>query len=134
MRLSNWPTLLAAFLTHRQSQPFCWGKNDCCLFAADAINVITGVDHASAFRGRYTTAIGAKRALIRYGKGDIKHTFIAKFGTPIGVLNASRGDVALVNINGENVVGMVFGNIYVVSEHGLLQLPLSHAMGIWSIS
>jgi hypothetical protein len=134
MKLSNWPTLLAAFLKHRQSQPFCWGKNDCCLFAADAIQVITGVDHASEFRGRYTTAIGAKRALIRYGKGDIKHTFNAKFGKPIGGLNASRGDISLVNINGEDIVGVVFGNIYVVSEPGLLQLPLSQALGIWSIS
>lgn len=133
MRLHNWPTLLADFLKQRQLQPFCWGKNDCCLFAADAIHVITGEDHASEFRGHYTTAIGAKRALIRYGQGDIKHTFIAKFGEPVGRLNASRGDIALVNINGVDIVGVVYGNVYVVSEQGLLQLPLSQALAIWSI-
>jgi hypothetical protein len=133
MKHPNWPTLLATFLKQRQQQAFCWGKNDCCLFAADAIQVTTGVDHAREFRGRYTTAIGAKRALMRYGKGEIKPTFSEKFGPPVNRLTAKRGDIALVNVDGEDIVGVVFGTIYVVSEQGLLQLPLSDALCIWGI-
>jgi hypothetical protein len=134
MKLNNWPTLLATFLLERHKQPFAWGVNDCCLFAADAVHTITGVDPAPEFRGHYRTAIGAKRALIRYGAGEIKPTFDAKFGELKPRLTAQRGDIALLNIDGNYVVGVVFGTIYVVSQTGLLQLPLNKALGIWSIN
>tara|TARA_R110002124_G_scaffold165640_3_gene333016 strand:- start:749 stop:1153 length:405 start_codon:yes stop_codon:yes gene_type:complete len=134
MRLANWPTLLAEFLTERGTQEHVWGKNDCCLFAADAIEVITGVDNASEFRGRYTTELGAKRALLRYGAGDIRSTFTAKFGQPVARLKAVRGDIALVIIDGVERVGVVYGKIYLVSDKGLVTLPLNQSVSIWSIN
>ena len=133
MRVADWPSVLAAFLKQKQSAEFNWGTNDCCLFAADAIQAITGIDNAPEFRGKYTTALGSVRALKRYGAGDIKSTFTAKFGEPKGRLSAMRGDIALVNVNGEHIVGVVFGDIYVLSDSGLATLPLGRAMCIWSI-
>lgn len=133
MRIADWPTALAEFLKDKQHAEFKWGENDCCLFAADAIKTITQVDNATEFRGRYTTALGAARALKRYGAGDIKSTFTAKFGEPKGRLGATRGDIALVNVNDEDIVGVVFGDIYVLSDIGLTTLPLSRALCVWSI-
>lgn len=133
MRVADWPTGLAQFLKEKQHAEFKWGENDCCLFAADAIKTITDVDNATEFRGRYTTALGAARALKRYGAGDIKSTFTTKFGEPKGRLGATRGDIALVNVNSEDIVGVVFGDIYVLSDIGLTTLPLSRALCVWSI-
>ncbi len=53
-RQPHWATRgLHAFLLARARAPFVWGANDCALFAADAIEAMTGVDIASDFRGRY---------------------------------------------------------------------------------
>ena len=62
-RLEQWPKLLAAFIVSRRAMPFEWGKNDCGLFAADAILAMTGVDLAAEIRGTYSTEAEANAAL-----------------------------------------------------------------------
>ena len=46
-----------------RSIPFQWGKCDCCLWAADVVLALTGVDHAATFRGSYDSMRGAQRLL-----------------------------------------------------------------------
>ena len=58
MRRADWPERLAEFIEARRLEPFAWGKNDCALFAADAVNLLIGVDYAESLRG-YTTERGA---------------------------------------------------------------------------
>src|SRR5258708_4686376 len=62
-RLEDWVVRLEAFIKERTAQPFKWGSQDCCLFAADAIEAITGVDLAADFRGKYSGAETAKAVL-----------------------------------------------------------------------
>jgi hypothetical protein len=61
-RLPDWETRLAAFLEPLRLRAFAWGKHDCCIFTAGAVEAMTGVDAMAEFRGRYSTQIGAKRA------------------------------------------------------------------------
>src|SRR6185437_11886108 len=64
-RTKHWATReLHRFLLSRAQVPFAWGVNDCCLFPADAIHAMTGVDIAAGFRGKYHDQAGAF-ALIR---------------------------------------------------------------------
>ncbi|MGF7180380.1 DUF6950 family protein [Tunturiibacter psychrotolerans] len=51
------------FLLESAGEPFKWGSNDCCLYAANAILACTGVDIASDFRGIYKSEFGALRAI-----------------------------------------------------------------------
>lgn len=92
MRREDWPEELARMLREASSRPFAWGEHDCCLFAADVVQAITGEDHAAEFRGRYTTAAGAARALKRYGAGNLVATIDAKLPRIAPAL-ARRGDV-----------------------------------------
>ena len=46
---------------------FEWGKNDCCLMAANYVVATKGIDCAEPFRGKYNTAIGAYRLLSKAG-------------------------------------------------------------------
>lgn len=62
-RLPDWRERLDAELQRKALCPFAWGVNDCCLFACDLVRAMTGRDYAAAFRGRYSTPIGAARAL-----------------------------------------------------------------------
>ena len=52
-RLPGWQGALDRFLTAHRETRFQYGVWDCCLFACDAIEVMTGVDVAAQFRGRY---------------------------------------------------------------------------------
>lgn len=105
IRLPDWETRLHDFLRQREGACHTWGATDCCLNAADAVLAITGEDPAIEFRGRYTTAIGAARALRRYGEGTIEATLDAKFPI-VGRAFARRGDLVLV----DELVAIVIGD------------------------
>lgn len=93
-RLPDWEARLAAYLEPLRERPFAWGTHDCCLFCAGAVEAMSGVDPMPEFRGRYTTAIGAERALRRYGAGTLDATLDNKF-TPVVASLAKRGDIVM---------------------------------------
>ena len=134
MRLPNWEFNLANFLKRSAKRQFKWGEFDCCLFACDAAKIVNGIDGAVDFRGRYTTRIGAFKALKKYGKTTVADTLSFVFGNPVPLLLANRGDIALVNNNGEQIAAVVFNGIWAVSESGLIQLSSDDVIHCWSIT
>ncbi|MBQ4840047.1 hypothetical protein J8M00_27205 [Pseudoalteromonas luteoviolacea] len=117
--------LLQRYLDSCEDTPFAWGKFDCCLFVADWLLVRNGVDVAAKFRGRYSTAIGAKRRLTRLGFCDIQSVFKHHL-KPVEINYAQRGDIALVEYEGELIGGIVgLGYVYCVTNIGLSALEMS---------
>lgn len=132
MRPENWTEILAASVAKAAAQPFVWGQLDCCLFAADVVLQITGHDHAAEFRGRYSTAAGAKKALHRYGQGDIKATMTAKLGEPLPVLMARRGDFILAATELGDSLGICMGAAAAFkSPTGVAYLRLDQCLCSW---
>ena len=87
-------TRLAALLHERQCQPFAWGARDCCTFAFDCAQAITGRDARAGVRGTYSTYIGARRELRRLGG---LHGLCARLlGPEIQDADVRNGDVALL--------------------------------------
>lgn len=78
-RKSNWEAELANFISARRESAFEWGVNDCALFAADAVEAITGDDPAPDFRGVYSDQAGARQALRDFGNGTLLKTFQIRF-------------------------------------------------------
>ena len=142
-RLSQWDTvLLPAFLVSRKGQPFVWAKNDCSLFAADAVASITGVDIADDFRGRYTdqasafaliksvtggltVADAAAHCAAKYGLTEYKYPRQAKRGDLAVVMNADRLIAGVVHTDGRHIAG--------VGEDGLIYLPISEVQRAWKV-
>lgn len=120
-------------LKNHKDQPFVWGKNDCCLFAANTVLATTGKDLAAEFRGKYRTKMGAARILKKHGYQSIEQLLNAKLGTPIAPLTATTGDVALIeNYDQERSAGIVFrSSVYCVGLRGLIQVPLSSVIYVW---
>lgn len=132
MRPENWTELLAGAIAAASDQPFVWGKLDCCLFAADVVLAVTLHDHASEFRGKYTTAVGAKKALVRYGKGSIKKTMNAKLGKANPPLMARRGDFVLANTQLGDSLGVCVGATAAFkSPDGVVCLRLDQCLCSW---
>lgn len=134
MRKNDWANSLHTYIKAHLNTPFEWGTFDCCLFPAGAVMAMTDIDFAEEFRGHYSTAMGAKRALIKYGSGDIKKTMVNKFGPMLHRLMAGRGDLVLINTPWGEALGIVWsGKIWATGEQGLITMPLRNALGCWEV-
>lgn len=141
-RAEHWATReLHDFLIAREKTPFAWGTNDCALFAADAIQAMTGADIATDFRG-YSTEIGAFRKIRSVAKGETITDAMAwcaeKFDMPEwhSPLMAQRGDLVAVEDTGRLVAGIVHLNgrhVVVVGETGLKRLPVTATKRAWKV-
>lgn len=87
----NWPKLLTCFVEERRGVPFAWGGQDCCLFAADWVLLCTGEDPAAAYRGTYSSLLGAMRHI--KAAGGVRQMPLQAGLTTIAPAMARRGDL-----------------------------------------
>lgn len=131
-RFPDWPERLNAYIEGRRERPFCWGSNDCALFAADAVEAITGETLGKAWR-KYKTAKGAAQIIKRAGgmRGLAEKAGLVE--KPVGL--AQRGDVVLVAVEGRETFGIVAGNGHWCGpgEHRLVFRPLSEIAAAFAV-
>lgn len=132
-RIPGWEAALHDYLAALDGAVFAWGTLDCALFSAGAVQVMTGHDPAAAFRGRYSTAGGATRALSRYGAGTLEATIASQFGE-IQIGFARRGDAVLVG----DTVGICVGAdaVFIGEDNGvagLVRFPRAIWQRAWAI-
>lgn len=126
-----WHASLDAFITQRARVPFNWGEQDCCLFAADAVRAMTGVDHAKDWRGTYRTEEQAGPVLEQLGGLEACG---ALAGPEVPPLTACAGDVGLVSDGYRELLGVCVGAHWMVpAKYGLAALPLSSARKAWRV-
>lgn len=113
-RYSFWRTALADYINRVAYRPFQWGDHDCGLFAAGAVEAMTGEDFAAGLRGRYKTKKGALRLMKKAGHAD--HVAMAAATLEeIHPSHAMIGDVAVVPGEGGEALGIVQGDrIYAI--------------------
>lgn len=127
MKHPDWHNRLIAVIRAAEKRPFLWGEHDCCLFAADCAEAMTGDNFANGWRGTYDSETGAKKALLR-GGGSLENV-LAKYLDEVPVKMAQRGDIAVVENSGTRCAGVIYsGAVWVPGEAGLVCLrikPLS---------
>lgn len=140
-RIHNWPETLHEYFLARATASFAWGSHDCCTFAADGVLAITGIDIAADFRG-YTTKAGALRAIKKITGGTTAADAVAYAAQKHGLpelehpLTAQRGDLVLVDENGELLCGLVHLNgsdVVVAGENGPLRKPITDVTRAWRV-
>lgn len=130
-RLHNWQQRYEAFVIERLAAPFAWGRNDCCLFAADGVQAITGVDPAPHLRA-HTNARGALLALRGYG--GIANLASACLGPASPAVQACVGDVVLLPMGKRLALGICNGSTAMgPSAHGLAHVAMADALLCWRI-
>lgn len=137
-RKSNWPAALSLFLQEKASTPFQWGENDCCLFTADWLAILTGEypPLAVKLRGTYTDALGAARILEDHGGVErIAESFCAEKGWgEVSPRLAQRGDIAIVDADGHPALGVVIGAwVAHAVPGGVGKVPLRTARRAWRV-
>ena len=122
-RLPDWDRRLARVTEKHMRSPGVWGESDCLLTVADAIEAVTGVDHAAKVRGKYSTPAGAAKLMRRRKCANVEDV-LARLFAETGRLLARRGDVATVERDGEIAAGFVTDQgVAVKNERGLTFVP-----------
>ena len=135
MRLHNHLELLTEAVTEFANQPFEWGVNDCCLFAANCVRAQTGEDYYEQFRNRYTSAIGAAKVMKKDGFESVEAIATNFLGDPMeNHLYAKRGDVVMTTTNEGPALGIMFGGGGLfVTPLGLVRVPITELLKAWSV-
>jgi len=133
-RVPDWEVRLNAYLNGLLFAEHRWGKHDCALFAAGAVEVQTGEDFGQPFRGHYRSHAGSVRALRRYGAGSLEATIDAALARHEAPAFARRGDIVMA----QGSLGICVGGdaLFVGAEgeeNGLVRLDRSHWTVTWIV-
>ena len=135
VRKPDWEPLLAQWLGEAVNRPFEWGQFDCALAAADALTVQTGVDFAGDWRGRYSTAKGAFKQLLKKGYGDVYQAMTGALQSePVAPERLQRGDIGGVDLPDGPTLGVIWsGGIWLPKPEGLRAYPVKLAQCGWKL-
>jgi phosphoribosylformylglycinamidine (FGAM) synthase-like amidotransferase family enzyme len=111
--------------------PFRWGSNDCCSFAAAAVEAITAIDLMASVEP-YATELGALRRITE--AGGLKALASQYLGEAVSPLMAGVGDVVLVMNEGREMLGICNGvNVMAPGADGMVALSMNTAVAAWRI-
>lgn len=132
-RLADWPTRLHDHIEQWRYKKFEWGKADCALFCLYAEKAICGASRFDDFIGKYRSAAGSAKALLKIGGGDLAASVGARLAE-IEPSKAQRGDVALIDTPLGDALSLVVGDkVAAMGKDGLVFLPLSAAKQAWKV-
>lgn len=116
---------------------FDWGGNDCCLFPANWVRLVTGIDGGARWRGTYSTE--AECAAILERDGGVQGVMgwgaecagLAPTDSPI------RGDVAAVEVfspSGRIEIGAICtGSRWAAISHRGLRMLKAQPLAAWRL-
>lgn len=140
-RLGNWQTRLSDYLVSTATTPFKYGRLDCGLFVAGAIQSMVDVDVVADLRGKYKTrkqAFEAIKEMCGTPTMEAVAAFLAdKYGFPEVPVNFAQVGDAVVLKHGRRsslgIVAMHGTELLTPYKDGLLRLPLTLATHAYHI-
>jgi hypothetical protein len=133
-RFDDWPERLDKFFRANARTPFSWGVFDCCLFAADAIQAMTGTDLAAAYRGKYSSEEEAM-ALAGSIQGVCESVTTEFNLVEVRPSFSQRGDLVVFQQAQNQLVGLIALNSLIIypSATGLSFSPRSAQLRAWRV-
>lgn len=139
MRRQDWLDRLQAYLHSTREWHFDPVRANCAVFAMGVIEAVQGEPAAAVLERLQVdlpdTEMGVARVLASFG--GVRGMAEAYCGAPArtDVLNAQRGDLAVLDGDGGDTLGVVEGGgvICVSSKAGISRFPLTDAKGFWRL-
>lgn len=122
LRRPDWRARLAEYLAQVAHNRFRPGAHDCALFAAGAVEAMTGADLAAEWRGTYRSLSGGRKALKAAGFAD-HVALVASHFEEVPPAFARVGDVAV--LPGATRQGAALGIVQGASVYCLLPSGLA---------
>ena len=119
-RLPDWRPRLSAYLAATGARAFRPGSHDCALFAAGAVEAMTGMDGAAQWRGAYRSLDDGQLLLQQAGYDDHVALVAAHF-PEVHPSQGAVGDLAaLPGADGSPALGIIQGaSVYVLQPSGV---------------
>lgn len=131
MRREDWVAQLWQQVNDHADAPFAWGLNDCCLFAARAIDAMTDSDLELELASQYSDEETALAYIASHG--SLEAAVTSHLGEPAEG-RALRGDVVMCANDGNPCVGVCVGStVACMGQAGLVFLPRQDITKRWSI-
>ncbi len=122
-RFPDWPVRLNKYIIESEKKEFEPGTHDCVLFAAGAIEAMTGGDPMLEFRDQYDAWNSSEEGLDDPGYEILYKNITKKFGSPILGVKGQKGDLAFY----EGACGIVLGRYAMfLGENGYVYVLLRH--------
>jgi len=107
-RTNTWHADLLKYAQDVARREFKPGQHDCALFTAGAVKAMTGVDLARGWRSKYRSLKRGHALLRENGFPDLA-SLVAEHFQEIPSLSAQVGDIAIIEQDGEQALGIVQG-------------------------
>lgn len=118
-RLPDWRQRLRAYISECRRKPFRPGQHDCALFAAGAVEALTGMDPAASWRGKYRSLKAGQAALQEAGFTDHIEA-VASLFPEVPPSLAHVGDLAVVDGDTAPALGVFQGAaVFVLRPDGM---------------
>lgn len=88
---------LDQFVERKLLEPFRWGHNDCILFANEAVEIVTGINHAKDI-GEWHDIHGVKKLMIKLKYKSMFDIFDVRFRQHKNINKLKDGDVVTSTI------------------------------------
>jgi hypothetical protein len=121
-KLPGWRNRLTGFLRENHRRPFQPGRWDCAIWAAGAVEAMTGEDHLRGFRG-YRSISEGKRKLEARGFAD-HVAYVAAHLPEVPPAFAQPGDVAVLAGQSLGIVQGAQVYVFGVNGFGMAPFPL----------
>ncbi len=133
-KTDGWQGRLITYVAGITYQPFVEGQHDCALFAAGAVQAMTGQDLAARWRGTYATTAKGLAALKRAGFAD-HITLVAAHFAEINARDAMPGDIAVIEGPLGLALGVVQGaGVYALIDRGVGIVPVAHILRAFRVA
>lgn len=138
MRKQNWPLILTDKIEEFKNVPFVWGWSDCLHFAGLVAAAMLDYDpflKGNAELYKYQSEEEAKKMLDDHFGGSMGNVFSSVF-PEIGIRQAGRGDIAIVNLKEVEICGVIDSSGRAVackSNDGILFVPSSKIVRAWRV-
>ena len=122
------------FIDRYRYREFKYGVTDCCLFVADYVHELTGVDHAAQWRGTYNTPEGAKSIIDE--NGGYESMFDAALpGCRVDAGNSVTGDIVLYMFYDHVTAGIRVGQWCATpAKTGMSLVPCGSVFAAWRVN
>jgi hypothetical protein len=133
LRINAWGEALMTTVDRYRSASHEWGRSDCCQFAADCIQAMTGYDLRENF-ARYNSEATARAILIAHG--GIEGLATSVLGAPKSVARAQVGDLVGFGMEQGEALAICLGLLSVTMSDragALVYLPTLEGVAAWSV-
>jgi hypothetical protein len=131
MRLPDWEARLVSLVNEAPQRRFGWGRFDCCTFAADAVQAVTGRDPMAGLRGYKTWR---QAVLLARRLGGLQEAVRQALGEPLpSPKYAQRGDIVIVNSKLPALGVVVGASALVPLPMGVQRIPMGDWVTGWRV-